>query len=110
MPGEERFAWLRDDIRLPAGPTPPAQRHSDTSVEAAHAIESTAATLRGKVMRLLQDFSSGMTDEEIQEALGMNPSTERPRRVELVVMGLVEDSGVRKLTHSGRRAVVWRVV
>lgn len=40
----------------------------------------------------------------------MNPSTERPRRVELVENGLVEDSGRVRQTDSKTEAVVWIVV
>lgn len=50
----------------------------------------------------------GLTDEELQDALGMNPSTERPRRVELVEGEWIIDSGRRRRTRSGRLAVVWR--
>ena len=45
--------------------------------------------------------------EQLQEALDMPASTERPRRVELVRGGLVRDTGARARTHSGRRAVLW---
>jgi hypothetical protein len=37
----------------------------------------------------------------------MDPNTERPRRRELQLNGLVRDSGERRLNRSGRRAVVW---
>lgn len=40
----------------------------------------------------------------------MSPSGARTRRKELVDMGLVEDSGVRDKTRSGRKTIVWRVV
>ncbi len=50
------------------------------------------------------------TDQEIQEVLELDPSTERPRRVELVRMFLVRDSGLRRLTRSGRHATVWEAV
>lgn len=49
----------------------------------------------------------GRTDEELQNQLGLNPSTQRPRRVELVEGGWVEDSKRRRNTKSGRDAVVW---
>jgi hypothetical protein len=51
----------------------------------------------------------GATDEEIQTALDMNPSTQRPRRVELVDQGLIQDSGRTRLTRSKRAAAVWWV-
>lgn len=49
----------------------------------------------------------GATDEEAQDALGMGPSTQRPRRVELVGLGLVYDGGGTRPTRSGRKATVW---
>ena len=89
---------------------PPAQRHSITSRDAAAKIEPNAKTLRAAVLQFLRGTDSyGATDEEIQRALDMNPSTERPRRIELVDAGLVRDSGSTRSTCSGRRAVVWVV-
>ena len=87
---------------------PPAQAHSPTSVAAADAIMECADTKRVAVWGFIQGMK-GATDEEIQHALGMNPSTERPRRIELVRMGLVVDSGETRKTASGRSAVVWKV-
>lgn len=49
----------------------------------------------------------GATDEEGQEALAMPGNTYRPRRTELQSLGLVRDSGARRETKSGRKAVVW---
>jgi len=87
---------------------PPAQRHSATSVEAAQAIEPRAATLRRRVLDYLRECGGrGATDEEMQLHLGMNPSTQRPRRIELVEAGFVRDSGATRQTQSGRKAVVW---
>jgi hypothetical protein len=40
--------------------------------------------------------------------LGMNPSTQRPRRIELCQRNLIVDSGTTRLTTSGRKAVVWK--
>jgi hypothetical protein len=87
----------------------PAQMHSDTSIAAAEAALPNAGTQRWHVLELLRAFPDyGMTDEEIQDALDMNPSAERPRRIELVNAGLVIDSGERRETSSGRKATVWR--
>lgn len=85
----------------------PAQEHSETSVSAAKDIAPSAATLRARVLELLR--TRAMTDEEVQTVLEMNPSTQRPRRVELVESGLVRDSGTKRQTRSGRLAVVWEV-
>lgn len=90
------------------GPAPKFQAHSDTSKAAAAEIETKARTLRGTVYSFLKISNLyGATDEELQIALGMNPSTERPRRIELVELGLVRDSGRKRNTKSGRKAVVW---
>jgi hypothetical protein len=86
----------------------PAQRHSRTSVEAAQSIEPRSGTLRALVLDYIRGARDGATDEEIQTALGMNPSTERPRRIELVSARLIYDSHTTRLTHSKRNAVVWK--
>lgn len=89
--------------------SPPAQRHSETSKKAAESVAHLSATQRENVLIYLRQVGPA-TDETIQIELGMNPSTERPRRVELVNLGLVRDSGRRARTASGRTAVVWEAV
>jgi len=86
---------------------PPAQAHSHTSRSAAAEIEPTAGTLRERVLAFLRSQRDGATDEEIQDALDMPQNTERPRRIELVRLGLVNDSGRTRKTKSRRDAVVW---
>jgi hypothetical protein len=81
---------------------------SATSKAAAEAITVTAGTLRGKVYAAICTAGpTGHTDQEIQKLLGMDPSTERPRRIELTRAKLVADSGLTRETESGRRATVW---
>ena len=80
---------------------------SDTSFDAAVEIAPDITSLQARVYLALLKRPS--TDEELQELLNMNPSTERPRRVELVERGLVRDSGERRLTRAHRSAVVWEV-
>lgn len=64
---------------------------------------------RGRVLAAISASTDGLTDEQIQQQLGMNPSTERPRRIELVDMGEIHDTGRTRETLSGRSAVVWGV-
>jgi len=86
----------------------PYQQHSDTSLAAAEAIQSSAATLRANVLGHIKRMGTmGATDEEIQHALNMQGNTERPRRRELEQAGLISDSGRRRQTLSARYAVVW---
>jgi hypothetical protein len=88
---------------------PPAQSHSRTSQAAAEQIQPNAGTLRAEVLEHLRKSGPhGATDEEMQTALGMNPSTQRPRRIELVRAGLASDSGTTRPTISGRQATVWK--
>jgi hypothetical protein len=84
--------------------------HSPTSRAAAQSIGGKAlGDLHRRVWRHLRAVG-GSTDEEGMEALGMHPSTYRPRRVELMEQGWVRDSGRRRATRSGRMAIVWEVV
>lgn len=84
----------------------PFQRHSATSREAAWSARSEAGKLRGVVLATIREHGP-CTDERVQTITGMNPSTERPRRIELVQAGQVRDSGRTDLTHSRRKAVLW---
>ncbi len=82
----------------------------DTSEAAARGITGDAAALRRRVLRAIQDSGTyGRTDDEIQCQLALDGNTERPRRWELVQLRMIYDSGMRRQTRSGRRAVVWTV-
>lgn len=81
--------------------------HPDTAQAAARQLPN-AGTDRRRVLTFLR-VSGGATDEEIQTGLHLDPSTERPRRVELVNAGLAHASPDRRLTRSGRQAIVWKV-
>lgn len=95
----------------PIADLPLFQRHSATSRAAAEFIAEDAPTLRKRVLQCIAFAGHfGRTDEEIQEHLLMDGSTERPRRRELQIAGLVIDSGETRKTRSGRLATVWRCV
>lgn len=91
---------------------PPAQQHSEPSKDAAEAIKAKCPTLRQRVYDCLVLFTEsamgGLTDAECQRILKIDPSTQRPRRIELVERGMVVDSGETRKTKSGRKATVWR--
>ena len=82
------------------------QGHSTTSERAAQEIAGSVDSLRRRVMSFIQ-LNGPSSDEEISEALSMSPSTERPRRIELVKLGLVRDSGQQGKTRSGRACTLW---
>jgi transcription initiation factor IIE alpha subunit len=85
----------------------PAQRHSKTSRAAAASLDGDALNaMQRRVLKYLETHGPS-TDEEMARGLDMNPSTQRPRRIELQKRGLVVEAGTRK-TVSGRKAVVWK--
>ena len=84
----------------------PYQGHSTTSERAAQEIAGSADSLRRMVLTNIQAFGP-ISDEELQIRCGMNPSTERPRRIELCKLGLVRKSGLQGKTRSGRACTLW---
>ncbi len=86
----------------------------DTSKAAAESVKDITAKQKA-VLRLF--LNAAGTDEEIairynacRESFGLpvqSPSGLRSRRSELVHLGYLKDSGVRKETMSGRWAIVW---
>jgi hypothetical protein len=86
---------------------PPAQPVA-TSVAAADAIKPCADTLRARVLDYIREQGkTGATDDEIQVALNMNGSTQRPRRVELFQAGKICMAPMMRKTRAGRNANVW---
>lgn len=84
--------------------------HPTTSrLAALHALPRTG-TQRARVLSLLRNVKSGLTDEQMQAALALSPNSQRPRRVELVSGGWVKDSGLRRPTAMGCDSIVWVAV
>jgi hypothetical protein len=96
-------------LRCRCGATSPASQPTPTSEEAAEKIGPHVTGLRARVYEFIK-ARGRVTDEDIVVGLGMNPSTARPRRIELVAAGLIRDSGSVTLTKSRRRAVLWEAV
>lgn len=88
--------------------TMPFVSSSTTSMEAAQSVEDGVPTELHRVFMAFLMTPIGLTDEEVQDRLKMNPSTERPRRVHLVNLGVLEDAQTTRKTRSGRAATVWR--
>jgi hypothetical protein len=87
------------------------RKHPDTSLKAAERALPSSGSQRAKVLNLLKDsYPGGYTDEEMVDILGLNPNSQRPRRVELCEMKWIEDSQERRPTRSGEEAIVWRYV
>ncbi len=90
---------------------PPHERHSDTSRAAAGSILSASKSMRARVYRMIVERGEfGVTDDEIESALGLRHQTASARRRELVIAKLIEDSGRTRATRSGRKATVWVLI
>lgn len=79
-----------------------------TSLEAFASIRDSIPAMNYRVYRQIKQRPR--TDEELFRLTGLAPNTCRPRRIELVELGLVRDSGKRKATKSGRAAIAWEAV
>jgi hypothetical protein len=91
-------------------PSAPFVAGSQTSAAAADAALPRTGTQRRAVYDAIAAAGiHGLTDEECQDRLRMNPSTQRPRRVELVERRLIMPLSKRPV-RSGLRAVVWVTV
>ncbi len=104
---------MTEQLALPDQPgTITGTHHPITSHQAAERILPRTGTQRRLVLSALSLAApfNGFTDEELQDRLGMNPSSERPRRIELLTMGWIEDSGETRVTRSGAKAIVWKYV
>lgn len=99
---------MRAAGETPFRPTAPYQVHSETSREAAKQIAPKLGELHRKVWAYIRD-SGGCTDEQLIDGLKRSASTIRPRRIELVAAGYVEDSGHTARTKADRPATVWRI-
>ena len=95
------------NMRNTLAPTPFVAT-SPTSKAAATEIKKKGPELRERVYEVIGRHS-GITDEEIASYSGLNPSTARPRRVELVKAGRVVQVGT-GITSSGRKAALWATV
>lgn len=81
----------------------------ETKIEAYEAIKPSAATMRQKVIDFIEEHGAS-TDEEISNGVPMHRSTVTPRRNELMHLGVIVDSGERRKTATGRKAIVWKLV
>lgn len=85
---------------------PGAKGVAETSYDAAAAMEPAAKTLR--MAALIALARDAMTADEVATKLGESILTIRPRMSELRTLGMIVDTGDRRLNSSGKRAVVWK--
>jgi alpha-beta hydrolase superfamily lysophospholipase len=110
MSPRARDRYPRDQYQYPPelyGGAPPSVA-AETSREAARTIAGDTSALRRRVYAAIAAaMPTGLTDEAISEICQMRPNTARPRRIELVALGAVKDSGRRARVASGQRAALW---
>jgi predicted ArsR family transcriptional regulator len=82
-------------------------RVSDTSLEAAQAIEPSVSTILSDVLIAVSSAPNGLTADECAHILNLSPLTVRPRFTELKRDGLIIPSPEKRKNRSGRRAQVW---
>jgi hypothetical protein len=104
-------------VKLEGPIDPPPAQDGVTSRAAARHVAMHVTGYRALVLGFIKAQAAagrmGATDDEIIEwwiARGGKKNTPRARRIELEKMGLIEDSGWRRKTTSGRSAIVWRPV
>ena len=92
---------------------PPYQRHSLTSLEAALSMQPHLHRMEKQILNLITDSiileegnkEDGWTDDELIRQF--DTQSARPRRIRLVQLGLLKDSGLTRKTRTGRKATVW---
>jgi hypothetical protein len=77
-----------------------------TSQRAARQVSVRSGTQRGRVLVHLWQYGR-CTDPELQERLGLPASSQRPRRIELVELGLVAPNGT--TVRDGQEYTLWAV-
>jgi hypothetical protein len=94
-----------------AYPQTPGHRGESTSIEAGDAIAGTTGRLRQLALSLIREAGPhGLTALETCSRAGVDRVAMQPRLSELRKMGLIADSGMRRVNPSGIRAKVWIAV
>lgn len=89
-------------------PHVPGHRNVDTSSEAAREIARTVGHLQRIALRAIRAAGArGLTTYELAAAARVPRDSIQPRTSELRALGLIRDSGARRLNPNGRRAIVW---
>ncbi len=81
------------------------RKDPETSREAAEKVVPKLRLLQQRVLAVLRQYPDGLTDYQIEMLLGDHGSTYRTRRSELVALGLVRDSGHKKVINGTHRTV-----
>jgi hypothetical protein len=83
---------------------------TDTSREAAASMVDHVGRLEGWVLAAIRSAENGLTCDEVEQRCGLTHQCASARVNGLMNKERIVDSKERRLTRSGRRAIVWRVV
>jgi predicted transcriptional regulator len=92
----------------PRYPDVPGYAPPQTSKDAAESMVKQAPLLQRRILSELQlraDF--GATCDELEQAFGIPHQTVSARIREMALKGVIGDSGQKRATRSGRKAIVW---
>jgi hypothetical protein len=85
-----------------------SNEHPETSHEASKIAKLSAGMRRQMVYEMFLDRQGlGLCDHELIERSGIPANSARPTRIGLTRDGLLKDSGMRRLTPQGNKAIVW---
>jgi hypothetical protein len=109
---DDRQGDLLTHIPRHNGPAPTIA--TDTQLAALAAIDEMKGTRRGEVLSCIRDWTNardvgGATDEDISRTVKRDIRSVAARRNELFAMGLVRDSGARRLGRLGNALIVWEI-
>ena len=90
-------------------PDRPGHRHTDTSIAAALSLALEVKSLREQCLNQLR-FWGPQTADEVADRLKLSILSIRPRITELKRMGLIRDTGHRRLNRSAKYAAVMEVI
>jgi len=103
------FKQTEIDFNAPAYPDVAGhQSGSGTSEEAARSMDGELKGLRAECYHALGCADRGFTADEVAIVVGRTVLAIRPRITELRRLGLIFDTGERRVNISGRRAAVWK--
>ena len=108
-----RFATMQQPNSIGGQHEPPRARNTDpeTSHEAAKSLGDLRPRQRA-VVRVFERWGQ-LTDGELRhlyDGPAQSDSGLRTRRSELVALGVLFDTGSRRVTGSGRKSIVWGLV
>lgn len=82
----------------------------DTSRKALESQKDRAPLDRMKVLSRFEGRPDGLTCDDIEVLLGMSHQTTSARVRDLAIRGEIRDTGKRRNTRTGRKAIVWEAV